>query len=127
MNFNIDNERPDMQLAHDRAVGTIRDNDRYKVIDQRIAAENSHRWGSKDTSPLSAIIGKLVGDGGGRYLDAKSSIHYDHEINEIVDDIALDARLIPDGWDEPITEQEQIEVILQDKGDQVEIMVLLHP
>jgi hypothetical protein len=122
------NDRQDIQLANDRAIGVARDNHRNRVLDQEIAAEQARAWGDEESgaASLSEVITKLIEDGGGRWLRAKSAIYQDFDINDIVDHIAIQACIIPDGWDEPITDQNQVEILLQDRGCTVEITVILH-
>lgn len=114
---------PKINLANDRQQGAMRDNTRFQVIDQEIAAKDAQQWGDESSTPLSQIIERLIADGGGSYLDTISEIYKDRSPEEIAEAIALRADLVPDGWEEPITSDEQIYVVTSLRGDQYEIEV----
>lgn len=124
---NTDNGRPDMQLARDRALGTIASNIRNRQLDREILKDAlMNEWATCGNGiPLSEIIKMLCVRGGGIRRITKSDVYPDCSIDEIIDAIAMAADTIPEGWDEPIVSQEQIQVDLNRTGGVIEITVRL--
>jgi hypothetical protein len=124
---NTDYGRPDMQLAREKGLGVLADNIKNQRLDREIFRDKIiNKWGSSDDgTPLSAIVRSLCRKGGGICYIAKSEVFKDVEIDEIIDNIAISADIIPEGWDEPITSQEQIQADIEENGGEVEIVVKL--
>lgn len=121
MTFNRDNERPDMQLEHDRSEGIKRDNWR-KNFDKPIPEANFSETGK----PVSEIVQELVAKGGGSALYFKEQICWDMGLREAAVEACL-AAIVPEGWDTPLVSSENITVDSRDTGHQFQIYVELFP
>ena len=122
-----ENDLQGIQLAFDRSQGQIKDNQEKSRLATSEFIAKAQDWGTPGDEAVewSEIIENLIKKGGGRWLGAKSSIYRHHELDQIIDQICMIASIIPDGWEEPITAQEQVEVLCYDKGDEVDIEVML--
>lgn len=124
---NTENVYPVMQSARDRELETIANDIKNQQIDREIAQDNlMNKWGTCDNGTfLSEIIKNLCFESGGLRLFSKSDIFKDYTINQIIDNIAIAANIVPDEWDEPIISQEQLQVDMNEYGETVEIAVRL--
>lgn len=100
-------DRPDMQLEHDRSEGAKRDN--YYADLNKPVPEQPFADSDETAKPVSQIVKDLVRQGGGKALYYNHQIYWDMELSEARQEASLDA-ITPDGWDTPVTELEQINV-----------------
>lgn len=115
-------DRTDIMLARDIQEGIKRDN-YYRDLSQEVPAQeyaNSQESGI----PVSQIVKNLAHQGGGRSLYYNHQIFWDMDLEEAREEACISA-IIPDGWDTPITDSEQILVDGHSKGHEYEIIVQL--
>ncbi len=74
---------------------------------------------------VSEIVKDLIAEGGGRALYYNHQIEWDISLCDAMEEAAIDC-IVPEGWDEPVTSLEQIDVTGRNLGHQYEITVLLY-
>lgn len=115
-------DRVDIMLARDIQEGIKRDN-YYRDLNQDIPAQE-YADSKNSGIPVSEIVKRLIKQGGGRSLYYNHQIFWDMELEDAREEACISA-IIPDGWDTPITELEQILVDGHSKGHEYEIIVQL--
>jgi len=116
-------DRPDIELERDRMQGIARDNYYFElnksIPDQPFATEPENAF------KISEIVKRLIRQGGGRALYYNHQIYWDMDLEEARAEATLDV-IIPEGWDEPITDLDQVQVDGHAPGmHEYEIMVKL--
>lgn len=118
-------DRDDILLAKDRDQSRIRENvykDQMRSFD---VSSLDYAKNEEDGIPISKIVKHLVQRGGGQRLYYNNQIFWDMELQEAREEACISA-ITPDGWDEPVTELEQIVVDGRGDGHEYEISVELY-
>lgn len=108
-------------LSKDRSEGIIRENHdkkNHQIIHSSECASDGE--GIK----LSDIARNLLRNGGGLACYNIEQVEWDMELAEIRQELALDA-IIPDGWDEPVTGIEQINIDVVSNGTTFDLRIEL--
>lgn len=113
----MDSTKPFL-LAKDRDLGMIRDNKFNQFHDEKPVAN----FATKDGIKLSEVVKVLFLKGGGIAYYNKEQLVMDTELSDIRQELAVMA-LIPNGFDSPVTEEEQINIDIVDNGMSVDIRV----
>jgi hypothetical protein len=100
-------ERDDIALERDRSQGQATDN-YYAKFNNPIPDAPFAKVGKG--FKVSEIVKNLVQKGGGSACYFNHQIEWDVELEDARQEAAIDA-IIPDGWDTPLTELEQIDVV----------------
>jgi len=119
--YSIDNERPDIQRAYWRDQDTIWEN-YYNNFHREIPIAEFAET-EEGAIKISEIVRSLVRRGGGRCLTGKENVFFDVDWAELNELITCEA-IIPDGWDYPLTDSDDINIHLHGTGNSdIEILV----
>ena len=120
--YSMDNERPDMLLARDRDFEKIQENYWAKFHEEIPKAEYA---ATKEYSEkFSEVIQNMILSGHLRKLMQKESLFWDIEPSEIESFITIQA-ITPKGWDYPLTDSDNINILINEDGFEVEITIEL--
>ncbi|GAC1456878.1 MAG: hypothetical protein NVS2B14_00170 [Chamaesiphon sp.] len=123
MNFNQDNERPDIALEHEKSESQKREN----YWNQFNKSYPEPKYATEESGiKISEIVLNLFKKGGGSALYYEEQIYFNMDTHEAVEDALLSA-ITPEGWDSPITEWEQVNYNLSSHGGEVEIIIEIYP
>lgn len=105
-------------LAKDRDFGTICENKFNQFHDEKPIA----KFATKDGIKISEVVKTLFLKGGGIANYNKDQLQIDMELADIREELATMA-LTPNGFDSPVTEEEQINIDIVDNGMSIDIRV----
>jgi hypothetical protein len=116
--FNIDNERPDIALAYDKAQSQSRENASFGKFDaardEAIYQSQQYATSTQSATPITQIIRKMIQDNNARSLWFKNQIFWDVEdIFDAVIDVCISLGI----------DEEQFTPEINDRGEQVEIYI----
>lgn len=114
-------DRTDL-LAQDRAFGTIQEN--YWDNFHREIPESEYATTDEYAEKFSEVVRNMILTGNRRKLMQKELLFWDVELSEIESFIAIQA-ITPEGWDYPLTDSDNINILINEHGWEVEITIEL--
>ena len=117
-----EDDRTDMLLAKDRDFGTIQEN--YLSKFHREIPEAEYATTDEYAEKFSEVVRKMILTGNLRKLIPKQKLFWDVEPSEIESFITIQA-ITPEGWDYPLTDSDNINILINEVGFEVEITIEL--
>lgn len=122
--YGKDNERKDMLLAQDRAFETIQEN--YWANFHREIPEAEYATTDEYAEKFSEVVYNMILTGNFKKLMRKEWLFWDVELPEIESFITIQA-ITPKGWDYPLTDSDNINILINEDGGDVEITIVFDP
>lgn len=120
MTFNRDNDLIENQKEYYKSQDVMREN-KYRERLQELPMHEYNREGIN----ISEIIRNMVVNNKLYALYFKEQINYDKDINDIAEDILVQA-ITPQGWDFPLTSSENFNIHINDLGHEIKIEIELY-